>query len=69
MRDGSDNTWKRIERYRRDLIDLCDRVSGDMDRNRQVREEWHAYTRVWKRVWLEGVPKSVPRGPEPPSET
>lgn len=60
MRDKPQETWQRIERFRRDLIDLCEQVTGEMDQNRRTREAWHAYTRVWKRVWL-AKPRSALR--------
>ena len=52
MRERPQETWERIERFRAELIELCDEVTGEMDHNRRAREEWHAYTRVWKRLWL-----------------
>ncbi len=52
MREKPEDTWQRIERYRRDLIDLCDEVVDELEENRRTREQWHAYTRIWKRIWL-----------------
>lgn len=52
--DRNITIWERLERYRQELIEQCERANRQMDHNRKIREMWHARTIRWKKEWLCG---------------
>ena len=46
------NKWIRLLTYREELIEVCEDVAVNLEKNRSEREEWHNLNVVWKKNWL-----------------
>ncbi len=44
--------WLRLERYREELVRICETIADELSSNRAVREEWDASSRTWRRAYL-----------------
>lgn len=45
-------TLLRLERYREELIRICETVAEELDTNRQARDAWQRASIDWRRAYV-----------------
>jgi len=68
MMDSENEIWNRLQAYQRELAEVCDQISGEMNQKRIIREEWHKRTHSWKKTWMKKISSAGTNQIRTPSE-